>query len=171
MKTYIENIISGLNSQLDYVLNNDDFTSNYDHIVSEQLTYNQNGNNDYSILVQLLEYFNIEYNEKLLDVYYQEWINYYMDFGNFEVEVRSVGYENMIENDCFLQIGIDEQEFHIADDFDKNIFKKGIQEYINNNTDFYCTGGHAYIDLYFYYILYKYNKDDLQTVIDNVNEV
>ena len=169
MKSLVDDIINGLNSQLDYTLNNTDFTSGYDYIVVEELQYNQNGFNDFTRLIQLFNHFDLQYETAKLDQYWDRFLDT-LNYGNFEVEVRSVGYENMVKNDCFLQIDIGEQEYHLHDQFDDLVFKKGIQEYINKHTDFYCTNGYAYIDLSCYCILYTATREFLTDVLEYVND-
>ena len=55
MQNEINEIINDLNCQLDYVLNNTDFTSNYDYIISEKLDYYRNGKNDYLTIEKYTE--------------------------------------------------------------------------------------------------------------------
>ena len=169
MKTLINEIIAGLDNQLDYTLNNTDYTSGYDHIIAEQLEYNRNGKNDFSTMIQLFDHFDLQYDPAKLDQYWDRFLDC-LDYGNYEVEVRSVGYLNCVKNACFLQIDVGEQEYHLHDNFNDLIFKKGIQEYINKHTDFYCTGGYAYIDLSCYCILYTAELDYLIDVIEYVED-
>jgi len=167
MLNLVNEIKANLDSQYDYILNNTDFSTGYDHIVVEQLMYDNTP--EYKVLNMLLNHFNIGFNTSLLSEYWDRFLQN-LDYGNFDVKLSSCGYENMIGKDCFLQISIGEQEFYLHDDWNNLTFKNGIKEHINNTTDFYITGGYAYTDMTCFCLLYTCDYDFLVDTINNVNE-
>ena len=168
MLNLVNEIKAGLDCQYDYVLNNSDFSTSYDHIVIDQLVYNNTPN--YEVLNMLLQHFDIEHDASLLSEYWDRFLSN-LDYGNFEVKLSSCGYENMIGKNCFLQISIGEQEFHTYDNWDKLTFKNGIAEHINKTTDFCINdSGHAYIDMTCYCLLYTCERDFLNDIVIDVNK-
>jgi len=169
MKNLVNNVINDLNHQLDYVLNNTDFSSNYDDCLFESLQLYSN-DQKVELIKQLADHFNLKLNDLTLE--YFEYFLDHLDYGNFEVELRSVGYyNNMVENSCFYQLSIGEQEFSLFEEFENSKFKKGIIEYINNNTDFYIDSSNcAYINLTSYCLLYTCDRNYFIDCISSIHE-
>ena len=177
MRTLINTAINNIKSTIDYTLENDDYTSGYDHIVAEMIDYHRDGNNDYSTLINAFNDYDIAFDENNISELWDKFISDISDpyYCCNDIEVKNLGYSRDTENGAILQISIGEIEIQLFDNGEpikNNCFKAGIIDKIERETDSYISNNnseYAYVNLEEYAICYCLSSDYLTELASYTN--
>lgn len=164
MKTTSE-YIDLIKGDLDYTLNNDDYTSSYDHIVQESVLRAYNSDK----LADLLTSANISFNPENLIHYWGQFTSdlYQPDFVCSDIEVKNLGYWSDPHDLALVQFSIGEIEIDL--DTNESLTDDQIDE-IERDADCTICGDYAYVYLEGHCVCYVVCKDYLKDLVSSVNQ-
>jgi len=180
MRKLVNDTIDYLKFQIDYVLNNSDFTSNYDQIVVEQIQYytTSDHNSFFDFFTACDELYDFQMQNlsdkerdqliersklfnQLSEIQKRDLFDHFLDDMRdpsycCDIEICNLGYSMDYHRNSVCQISIGEQEFEIDPAIQKSKFKKGIIDKIERETDTVINSdNYAYFDLSGSFICYR----------------